>query len=216
MAQNKNTWITVTTLIVILLSGGMLYIDPFSFKIDLDDGSTFKYKEGVSKLYSGWNLVYSQEVKIEWYNGKGYTRMNKARGDKYSPLQYSLQGNIHLIRQNISYSKGILTRTFYVSQQGTVLKDESFFSPTDPNLRTRFRIVYSNLDQQDERTVFVDAKRVFSEERGDIDFGYSIDWGKDMDSISRVERFKNGKVSILTRPVTGLNHFDPFIFDKFN
>lgn len=207
--DDKIKWASVIGFLVILLGGLTVYVFDSGFEIQLADGGVkAKYNSGVLKVYSGRNLAWSDSITPYYYNGKGYTKMYKARGTKYSEMFVSneTEGVVYL-KQTVYYSRGNLTRYFVISEYD--IKSSFEWVPTDPGLRTYFNWQYKDMDELKEKIVYVDRSN--KESFAVVDFGNIITWHKDLDKIVRVERFKNGNLNIRTVTNTGAFSFDPEI-----
>ena len=207
MADNNHTrnWIIVSVLILISLGATTLILQPDSFEKQLKDGSIkVKYSEGIFKAYEGRYLAFQDSINIYYWNGKGYTTMYKARGNKYSNLSYSQEGDIAFVKQDIYYSKGNLTRYFEITEY--TIKESFEWTPIEEELRVYFLWNYDKLDE-DQPALYVDSSN--KQLRAKMDFGVINDWENEIDNIVRVERYKNGKLTIRTRVYEGPAFFDP-------
>jgi hypothetical protein len=192
-------WITVAVLILISLGATTLILQPDSFEIKLKDGTIkARYSEGIFKAYEGRYLAFSDQIKIYYWNGKGYTSMYKARGNKYSNLSYYEENETVYLKQDIYYSQGNLTRYFEITEY--TIKENFEWNPNDPNLRVYFRWEYDDLDE-DKPAVYVDKST--KQPAAKMDFGVINNWEKERDNIVRAERYKNGKLVIRTRVYEG-------------
>ena len=209
MDKSTLIWITVLTATVLVVGSGVfVYLDPFSFKIDINGVTTAKYSNGQLKLYDGRSLIFTDDIKPYYYNGKGYVQMYKARGDKYSKLEYSESGGVHYVRQTILYSQGNLTRYFWITTSG-IVKQEFEWNPIDPETRVYFNWRYEDMDKIDDAIVYFDSSH--KETTAEIDNGLNLDWEKEVKNIKRVERFSNGVLQIRTRVYEGNAKFDPYV-----
>ncbi|RLG70098.1 MAG: hypothetical protein DRO04_02380, partial [Candidatus Iainarchaeum archaeon] len=206
--MNKRlAWTLVTTLIILTIGGLTIYLNPYSFEIRLQDGTVkAKYADGVLKVYSGRNLAYTSVPSVECYSDGSYKKVYKARGTKYSRLSYYKGNNSVYIKQIIFYSKGNLTRYFKITDYG--IKEAYDWFPKDPNLKCRLRIKYGDLEKG-KREVYLDSKRKILNFKANLDFNQVIDWKKELPKTSRVERFENGNLYILTKPFKGRFSYDP-------
>jgi len=214
MDKTLMNWIIVTSLLVLAIgSGVILYVDPFGFRIEIDGETTAKYSNGVLKLYEGRELVFADEIRPYYYNPsrKGYVKMYRARGTKYSELSYSNDSGNHYLSQELYFSKGNLTRYFEIKPDGSI-KQSFDWNPEDPELRVYFNWRYENLDEIEEKEVYVDSKKKLLE--AELDFNMTLDWKKEMKNIKRVERFQNGILQIRTKVFEGQAYFDPVVFTE--
>ncbi len=215
--MNKGT--IITSLIVISLLFGTLYLYPDSFEIVLNEGNHLvKYNKGIFKLYSGRYKALQDEVSVECYyktalekslnRRASYHKVYKARGTKYTNLSYYQEGIYYHIFQDIYFSRGNITREFIVSDYG--VKEAFHWVPKDPNDRCRLRIKYSSLEE-DEGILIYSKTQGLSGLTTDIGFNLTLDWDKDNEKISMVKRYNNGNLHILTSPFNGAFSYDPEI-----
>ncbi len=175
----------------------------------LDDGSIrFKYSNGVSKAYSGRYLAYSDNIRPYYWNGAGYTKMSKSSKcsfGKYSNLSKYEDGTVY-IKQDICYSKGVMTRFFDINEYK--VKKAFEFVPYDNSTRTKYKWYFEALDLgKGEVYLSKDIKNT----KAEMDFGIINDWSKEIEKVVRVQRYLNGKMMIELRPVTGKVTYDPEI-----
>ena len=209
MDKSKLNWIAVASLMVLVIGSGVIvYLDSSEFKIEIDGTTTAKYSNGNLKLYDGRSLIFADEIRPYYYDGSAYKKMYKARGDKYMPLEYAKDQGVHYIRQTILYSKGNLTRYFWITEQG-IVKQEFEWNPIDPETRVYFNWRYEDMDSVPEKLVYFDSNN--KETSAEVDNGVIIDWEKEIENIKRVERFENGVLQIRTRVYEGPAKFDPYV-----
>ncbi len=201
-------WTVVLTTIFIVLGGITVVLEPESFQVMLQDGSLkAKYSEGEFTLYEGRSITFRDTIQPYYYNGNGYTKMYKARGDKYSNLEYAQNGDTLYVKQDITYSKGVLTRYFEVSEYE--IKESFEWVPESEDLRVYFSWDYSHLDEIDEKIVYLDknvkgTSAVLEDEIVNV-------WTEELDNTVRVERFQNGILRIRTKVFEGSASYDPEI-----
>jgi len=201
-------WIIISSLVLIALGSLTLIIQPQEFSIVLDDGQIkAKYSEGKLTAYNGRLIAFQDEIKIYYWNGKGYTSMYKARGVKFSNLSYYEDKDTTFLKQTIYYSKGNLTRHFEITEYR--IKESFEWVPNDENLRVYFVWTYEKLDEWENKYVYLDRNK--KETKAVMDFEITNNWENDLDNLVRVERFKNGKLKLRTRIFEGNAYFDPAI-----
>ncbi len=210
MEKKTIYWTSIISLVVIILGGIIVQINPKEFSIMLDDGSIrFKYSNGVSKAYSGRYLAYSDNIRPYYWNGAGYTKMSKSSKcsfGKYSNLSKYEDGDVVYIKQDICYSKGVMTRFFDINEYS--LKKAFEFVPYDNSTRTKYKWYFESLDLgKGEVYLSKDIKNT----KAEMDFGIINDWSKEIEKVVRVQRYLNGKMMIELRPVTGKVTYDPEI-----
>ena len=209
--QEIKNWIIVTSIILIVIGGITLVLNPDEFTITLNDGTIkAKYSEGNLKVYSGRYVAFEDYLNIYYWNGKGYIAMYKARGTKYSDLSYYQEGETSFVKQTIYYSKGNLTRYFEITEYK--IKESFEWNPDDESLRVYFLWNYDKLDELTEKIVYLDKN--IKRTKTVMDFGIINNWEQEKDNIIRVERFQNGKLKIRTKIFEGKAEFDPEIILK--
>jgi len=210
---NKIIWTSVVSLVIIILGGITLYLQPDKFEIVLSDGTIkAKYYSGVLRIYSGRYLAFKDEVRPYYWNGKGYIIMYKSSkcGFKYSNLSYSKDGDTTYVKQDICYVKGIQTRYFEITENK--IKSSFEFKPFDNSTKTYFKWNFNSLDSIETKEVYLDKTN--KESRAVMDFDIINDWEKEIENTVRVERFANGKLTIRTRIFKGYAFYDPEIILK--
>ena len=207
--KNKNlVWISVLTLVSIVLGSVVVELNKDSFSIEIpNSNSVFSYKEGISKLKFGRSLGFSDNIRPYYWNGKGYTKMYKARGDKYSDISYSKEQDTLFVKQIILYSKGNLTRFFTITENK--LKMSFDWTPKEKTLRVKFNWRYEDMDTLENKIVYVDKNNKYASAKIDLDM--KLDWYTDIENIVRAERFKNGVLQITTKVAEGYFFFDPVV-----
>lgn len=218
--MESKKWFAIIGTIVIIVGGFTVYLTSSGFEIKLSDGSVkAKYDDGLLKVYSGRYLAYSEEVRPYYWNGEGYVKMYKDRGEKYGSVEYFFndapvnesvelgEGDSLFVKQPIFYSQGVLIRYFEIDEYG--IKSSFKWVPDEDGLRTYFNIVYGDLDEWKDKVVYVDSthKAGFAL----MDFGMVNTWWHDLDKIVRAERFQNGKLYVRTKVFEGVAVFDPEI-----
>lgn len=204
-------WIAITGIVTIVLAFTILTLYPFEFTISLKDGQVLaKYSNNTLKVYSGRYLAYASTPSVECYYGGGYHRVNLQRSPKpkFSTLFYVYEDGLHYVRQDVYYSRGNLSRIFRLDDYS--IKEIYVWSPDDPEDRCRLRLKYLDLDKG-KKEVYLDAGRKHNKTITEMDFGMGIMWAADYDKTTRVERFDNGGIHVLTKPVTGEFEYDPEI-----
>jgi len=210
--SKQPNWIVVSIVVTIILAGGLiLIIQPKSFEIQLDDGSVVvKYNDGVFKLYNGRYKVLENYYSIECYDG-GYKKVYKARGNKYENLTYYKDDDNHYISQVIHYSKGDMTRIFVISD--SEIKESLSWASHNPYTKCRVRLKYSGMDKDLGELIYSKNKKIYGLYTL-LEFNYVLDWSNDVEKISMVKRYNNGRLDILTSPFVGDFDYDPKVIIK--
>ena len=209
MQRKKIIWSSVVSLLVLILGGITIYLQPDEFSIVLKDGTIkAKYSDGVMKVYSGRYLAYSDNIRPYYWDGKGYTKMYKSSkcGFKYSNLSESKEGDVVYVKQDLCYSKGIVTRYFEITEYK--IKKAFEFVPFEESTRTKYKWYFESLDLGKAE---VYLSKDIRGTRAVMDFGIINDWSKEIDKTVRVQRYLNGKMMIEISPITGNVSYDPEI-----
>ena len=208
MIRENLNWIVAVTMVIVAVGGISVYVSTDKFEVMLADGSIkAKYAEGVLKIYSGRYLAFNDDIRPYYWNGEGYITMYKARGSKYSNISYSKNDDLIYIKQDISYSQGILTRHFSIDEND--IKASFEWTPEDPKLRVYFRWNFDGMDEIPEKIVYLDSSK--KETYALMDFGLFNVWENEVDNTVRVERFQNGRLTIRTKIFEGSAFYDPII-----
>jgi len=197
MKDETKIAITVTSLLLVIMSIGIIYIQPEEFAIELNDGTVLaKYKEGELRLYQGRYKTLQDEISVECYYDGAYHKVYKTRGTKYSNLSYYNEDPYHHIYQDIYFSRGTVTREFIISDYG--IWEDYCWTPNKGE-RCRLRIKDSSLEEDMGELLYSVRQDIKTTETA-TEFEITLDWNDDKDKISFVQRYDKGTQSTVTFP----------------
>lgn len=186
MATKKASAGVATSLLVILIAGS-LFITQTDFKLELKNGLTYSYKEGISLLKLKTKTIYQNEVIVQCLEGKKWVAQKR---DKlpFTNLKYTMQDNMHIIQQRILYQSGHLYRIFHISELGEI-KTTQLWVGNDRNKICKIILQYSKTG--------ITTNKVLTAEQGLQIFNspvVKIDWSKTQ--YSKIEQTNKGIIKI--------------------
>lgn len=211
MNEKQFNWIAVISLVTLITGFGIINITSDHFEVLTNEGDVVaKYKEGMLKAYDGRYKIFENYVTPMCYYEGGYHLVYKDRGNKYSNLSYSQEGNDTYISQTVYYSRGNLTNYFKINKYG--IKSAYKWEPEDENDRCKLRINYKDLDQTFNESLIYSKSQGIDITEFDIGHDTTLRITPDKEKISYIQAYNNGNAYIHTLPHTGTFEYDPYIY----
>jgi hypothetical protein len=201
-------WITVLfTVTIVLGSGVVLYLDPLSFKIDINNITTASYKSGSLKIYDSGSVLFYDGISVYHKNSTATSYSTAAKmSSPYTKLEYYNDSGVYHIKQNIRYKAGNLTRFFWITEAG-IVKQEFEWSPIDKNTSAYFVWNYKGLPSKS--AVYVDSK--LKNTSAPLVKNARLEWKKELGNIISVKQ-SSSTLAMRTKVYKGDAKFDPYIF----
>lgn len=204
--------IIAIAMIVVILAGGIgIYVTQEDALITIPNSLGKDYdiyfNEGNLKIKQGYSNLGESVWQPYCYTDKAYRTVYKARGDKYSDMEYSESDGTHSISQHIYYSKGEMIRTLQVTNDG--IKDNVLWIADDPTMKCYLRLKNTKLDLDNDGTVYSVNQEKTNVTRIQDDW-LIFDYSTDIEKLSYVQQF-NGKLYYTYKSSEGVIDIDPKI-----